>query len=1328
MKSIALLLVVHLSVLCPAEDNLAPRSLIGLNPEGGEYDRLLRAWNDEGSFKERVRLLEDRQGALRIDLSSVQSAPFKKLFAKIISLGIKKHVFFSGPGVIDLLQGNMPEKIGFYSSEDIDEDSLLDFMDHARRVLSIPCVYMGRLGTGESNNPRLDIHHMMIMFDDHSDDPILVDPRDGLEHLSNFTVDITHYGDPILFSYDLKDIVSCLITNNLHPSGNMRSIIDEYKRWIETNLSVYATESLTSFDKSILQALKVYEAWTELTAQGAYSESLLTHFHESLKEWHSIVRSSGDTIDFYDDFKLDAVDNLRTFLTRALLKRKESQPGFEVIRSSSRARSIPYTQKDVDYALLKDGDWVVTKELGLIQVASDRGRIEYRRVNHDDLNRIFAMYDVEAKEADSEYRPLNPQDGPFFRWERTMGRINYINDDAYQIVKDRAETIADLKKLALKFAFELLKRRIENNDISAEFYSALLIREIEADGPVDERLKIIEEHVSKENIDYRHPVVQSFIRFIHRSLAVNNEDLVRAGLLNVFYRSGDESSDSVQSLKSLPADVYFYAVTELSRDGVHALFDLAPDSGPLPLMHPEYIISAVNLFPRSHPFYPHDPFSTTYYTAKNDADSMRRMCEEYSCVIARRLDERGIQAEGVDFILTVPKMRGEINLLEQLTDAVSSRTGIERNENLVTKVKAKGKQKKTKSMVGKTQNVVGAYRVIDPEKVRGKRIMILDDHAGTGLTLLELQRLFLDAGAREVFLVALTGSPSKTRVEFEVSVHSSKNKVGKGIQIVQSELSPENVHEKIDAVIEEFRKRLELPNISINREAAADYIVNRFFKYNLIDSWANDYAQNLVNEELLRKRIGFVLEQYAARAILSRFPDQRERLQTNERQFNHKKINPKTAVKAIRESTEDIMLSDYDGTIAPPLTRVSKEVAGEILDKLMEGKKFVLVSQQNLEEIRVYFIDVLMEGMRERGIGVPVFLENLFIFAASGNTGYQVRMDKGTLAVQNLDDFDNPLLTPGEADEIQNRIMDGFLEYPTPFYIANRENAIFTLYYRSEIERMIAFEVLDNLFDGGSLPVEIIRNGKTRLRIVAKDLNKSRVRDYVIKRFDDVPYDKVLVLGDNFDPEDPLSDYGMIFPDIGSIESGVVRHREMIRELKEGDRLTDILKRRKMKTSDAIRSYEIELFVHLLKGNIYDSNDGGVMTLSEVLDRINPNSYLYFTDDHNAVFVANWMAAPDDRGAVPEESPLTEPEKAVLRWLEARTQGDFTQIVKTDVRTAGALGFETLGDLNAVLRKTFKMAPMDAHPNRFIGFHDTRPFEDKIEEPFPRSRPVSVSA
>ena len=60
-------------------------------------------------------------------------------------------------------------------------------------------------------------------------------------------------------------------------------------------------------------------------------------------------------------------------------------------------------------------------------------------------------------------------------------------------------------------------------------------------------------------------------------------------------------------------------------------------------------------------------------------------------------------------------------------------------------------------------NVLGVYRVITPEQVKGKRILLIDDIVTTGSTVSECARVLLTAGAKEVILATVAASARENK-------------------------------------------------------------------------------------------------------------------------------------------------------------------------------------------------------------------------------------------------------------------------------------------------------------------------------------------------------------------------------------------------------------------------------------------------------------------------------------------------------------------------------------------------------------------------------------
>ncbi len=92
-----------------------------------------------------------------------------------------------------------------------------------------------------------------------------------------------------------------------------------------------------------------------------------------------------------------------------------------------------------------------------------------------------------------------------------------------------------------------------------------------------------------------------------------------------------------------------------------------------------------------------------------------------------------------------------------LAQAVALDRGLEATP-LFKKRNFTGQQSRIRGYAQRKANVLGAYSLLDPEAVAGKRVLLVDDVVTTGATLSECARVLLTAGAREVFAVTLTSA------------------------------------------------------------------------------------------------------------------------------------------------------------------------------------------------------------------------------------------------------------------------------------------------------------------------------------------------------------------------------------------------------------------------------------------------------------------------------------------------------------------------------------------------------------------------------------------
>ena len=110
--------------------------------------------------------------------------------------------------------------------------------------------------------------------------------------------------------------------------------------------------------------------------------------------------------------------------------------------------------------------------------------------------------------------------------------------------------------------------------------------------------------------------------------------------------------------------------------------------------------------------------------------------------------------DGFDVLTWIPvsswrKFTRGYDQVELLAHAVGAELGMEPVRTL-HKVRNNRPQSGISGIEKRRANVLGVYRIAEPELVRGKRILILDDIITTGATAGEAARVLLTAGAKKV--------------------------------------------------------------------------------------------------------------------------------------------------------------------------------------------------------------------------------------------------------------------------------------------------------------------------------------------------------------------------------------------------------------------------------------------------------------------------------------------------------------------------------------------------------------------------------------------------
>jgi len=129
----------------------------------------------------------------------------------------------------------------------------------------------------------------------------------------------------------------------------------------------------------------------------------------------------------------------------------------------------------------------------------------------------------------------------------------------------------------------------------------------------------------------------------------------------------------------------------------------------------------------------------------------RSYCQSYGRLLAMKLLQEDISFDVLTWapISRRRKRSRGYDQVELIARAVAKEIGTAPVPTL-KKVRHNRPQSRLKDAAARRANVLGVYRVTDPEKVAGKRILLLDDIITTGATASECARTLLTAGAKEV--------------------------------------------------------------------------------------------------------------------------------------------------------------------------------------------------------------------------------------------------------------------------------------------------------------------------------------------------------------------------------------------------------------------------------------------------------------------------------------------------------------------------------------------------------------------------------------------------
>ena len=150
------------------------------------------------------------------------------------------------------------------------------------------------------------------------------------------------------------------------------------------------------------------------------------------------------------------------------------------------------------------------------------------------------------------------------------------------------------------------------------------------------------------------------------------------------------------------------------------------------------------------------PGSLTLYKFRG----RRSKAQGYGRLLAMKIQER--YPEGVDVLTWIPvsrqrKLTRGYDQVQLLARVVGKQLRM-KPQRLLKKMRHNPPQSGIESAAARRANVLGVYRVIDPGKVAGKNILLLDDIITTGATASEAARMLLTANAKQVHFAAVASA------------------------------------------------------------------------------------------------------------------------------------------------------------------------------------------------------------------------------------------------------------------------------------------------------------------------------------------------------------------------------------------------------------------------------------------------------------------------------------------------------------------------------------------------------------------------------------------
>jgi len=145
----------------------------------------------------------------------------------------------------------------------------------------------------------------------------------------------------------------------------------------------------------------------------------------------------------------------------------------------------------------------------------------------------------------------------------------------------------------------------------------------------------------------------------------------------------------------------------------------------------------------------------------------RSFALNYARLLAQKL--RDEYPEGFDILTWVPisrrrRLKRGFDQVQKLAFAIAEHLDMQPVRTL-KKIRHNRPQSGISGPAHRRANVLGAYKVIQPEVLWNQRVLLLDDVITTGATVGECARMLLTAGAREVYVGAVAVARHDSKIK-----------------------------------------------------------------------------------------------------------------------------------------------------------------------------------------------------------------------------------------------------------------------------------------------------------------------------------------------------------------------------------------------------------------------------------------------------------------------------------------------------------------------------------------------------------------------------------